>query len=47
MTFLSPFHEKDALEEIARPLYTAVLLCDGPKQEESVKPRFMDDSWYS
>jgi len=25
---------------------TSILLCGGPEQDDRVKPRFIDDSWY-
>ena len=46
MTFLPSFHEKDAFEDCLRHAYTLVLLCDGPEQEDRVKPRCIADSWY-
>jgi hypothetical protein len=39
-------HKKDLFEECFRCLYTPILLCDGPEQEDRVKPRCIADSWY-
>jgi hypothetical protein len=39
-------HQKDLFEDCLRHSYTLFLLCDGPKQEDSVKPRCIADSWY-
>jgi hypothetical protein len=33
-------HEKYSFEELFCYAYTLFLLCDGPKQEDSAKPRF-------
>jgi len=46
MSFPYQPHKKDLFEEFFRCLYTPILLCDGPEQEDSVKPRFIADSWY-
>ena len=46
MSFSYRPYEKDAFEDCLRHAYTLVLLCDGPEQEDSVKPRFIADSWY-
>ena len=47
MTFLSPSHEKNSFEDFLGHFYTLSLLCDGPKQEDRVKPRCIDARWYS
>ncbi len=39
--FLATFHKKDKFEEFLCYSYTLFLLCDGPKQEDRAKPRFM------
>jgi hypothetical protein len=39
--FLATSHKKDEFEEFLCYSYTLLLLCDGPKQEDRAKPRFM------
>jgi len=45
-SFSYRLYEKDAFEDCLRHAYTLVLLCDGPEQEDRVKPRCIADSWY-
>ena len=41
MTVLPSFHEKDAFEYLVCHSYTLCFLCDGPKQVDRAKPRFI------